>query len=248
MNKKFTLKVERKISFLKVIFLCLLIPALISNARAQDRKVQNIPKYDKQTVHFGFALGFTSPDFKLVPDPNFKTMDSVYDVESEAQLGFLLGIVSNLRLGDYFDLRFVPMLTFAQRNLLYTLNSGNSNLPPVIKKVESTFLDFPLMLKYKSARINNYRIYVLGGGKYSIDLVSQKDVTSNNKEPVRLQPYDYGYEIGCGVDFYLMYFKFAVEIKMYNGINNLLVKDDFMYTRSLESLNSKIFYISLLFE
>lgn len=245
--QKFTFHEGRKIPLLKVFFICF-FSVMVTDVRAQVRKVQNIPKYDKQRIHFGFALGFTSPDFRLNPDQNFRTMDSVYNVESEAQLGFLLGIVSNVRITDYFDVRFVPMLTFAQRNLLYTMRGGNNPGAPTIKKVESTFLDFPLMVKYKSARVNNYRIYVLAGGKYSVDLVSQADVEDSDKEPVRLQPYDYGYEIGCGIDFYLMYFKFAIEIKMYNGINNLLVKDDLIYSRALESLNSKIFYISLLFE
>jgi hypothetical protein len=247
MNKKITLKFRRRLSFLRVIFFCLFCFSLVNQISGQQKKVQNIPKYDKQQIHFGFALGFTSPDFKLTPVKDFRTMDSVYNVESEPQLGFLLGIVSNVRIGNYFDVRFVPILTFAQRNLLYTMNSGN-NHAPTLKKVESTFLEFPVMLKYKSARVNNYRAYVLAGGKYSIDLVSQAKVAESDKQLVRLQPYDYGYEIGFGFDFYLMYFKFALEIKMYNGVNNLLVKDDLIYSRALESLNSKIFYVSLLFE
>ena len=246
-HRKFTLIFTGNARFLRVILPGLILMFAAVNSFAQMRKVQNIPKYDKQRIHFGFALGFTSPDFRLDPDPDFRTMDSVYNIESESQLGFLLGIVSNVRLTNYFDLRFVPMLTFAQRNLLYSFQP-NGNIPPVVKKVESTFLDFPLMIKYKSARVNNYRIYVLGGGKYSVDLVSQADVEESDKQPVRLVPYDYGYEIGCGIDFYLMYFKFAIEIKMYNGLNNLLVKDDFIYSRTINSLHSKIFYISLLFE
>ncbi|MBK5286323.1 MAG: PorT family protein [Bacteroidia bacterium] len=233
--------------FFCALFFCAVQLFSFTGAEAQLRKVQNIPKYDKQRVHFGFALGFTSPDFRVTPVPEFKGIDSVYDVQSEAQLGFLLGIVTNMRIGEYFDLRFVPILTFAQRNLNYSLTFNNIPQVPVAKKVESTFLEFPLMLKYKSARINNYRAYVIGGAKYSMDLVSQAKVESN-KEPVRLQPYDYGYEIGFGFDFYLTYFKFALEIKMYKGVNNLLVKDEFIYSRSLERLHSQIFYISLLFE
>jgi len=248
MNKNVTLKFAGKASFLRVILICLNAFLVFSYSDAQERKVQNIPKYDKQGIHFGFALGFISPDFKLAPIGDFGLMDSVYNVESEPQLGFLLGIVSNVRLGNYWDVRFVPMLTFAQRNLLYTLNSANSHSPAVIKRVESTFLDFPVMLKYKSARINNYRAYVLAGGKYSIDLVSQAKVAESDKQLVRLKPYDYGYEIGFGFDFYLMYFKFAMEIKMYTGVNDVLVKDDLIYSRALQSLNSKIFYMSLLFE
>jgi hypothetical protein len=220
-----------------------------NDASAQRKKVQNIPKYDKQRVHFGFALGFNSPDFRVTLVPDFRTIDSVYTVESEPQLGFLLGIISNLRLHEYFDLRFVPILTFAQRNLLYSTHGNSSNIyVPVTKKVESTFIEFPLLLKYKSARVNNYRFYVIGGAKYAMDLVSQAKVEESDKEPVRLQNYDYGYEIGCGFDFYLPYFKFAMEIKMYQGINNLLVKDDLIYSQALDKLNSQIFYISFLFE
>ena len=229
------------------LILCVVISFYVSESFGQIKKVQNIPKYDKQRVHFGFALGFNYPDFRVVPVSDFKTIDSVYDVQSETQLGFLLGIIANLRLAEYFDLRFVPILTFAQRNLNYSLTYNNHAQPLVIKKVESSFLEFPLMIKYKSKRINNYRAYVVGGAKYSLDLVSQAKVESN-KEPVRLSTHDYGYEIGFGFDFYLAYFKFALEIKMYQGINNVLVKDEFIYSRSLERLNSQIFYISFLFE
>src|SRR5688572_32174605 len=98
MSKKFTLKWLGKTPFSRVIFICLFFLFSFIQADAQRRKVQNIPKYDKQRIHFGFALGFTSPDFKLTPIKDFRTMDSVYNVESEPQLGFLLGIVSNVRI------------------------------------------------------------------------------------------------------------------------------------------------------
>lgn len=226
--------------FFTALFFC-------NESPAQTRKVQNIPRYDHQRVHFGFALGFVSPDFRVTLDPDFKNMDSVYSVLSEPQLGFLLGIISNLRINEFFDLRFVPILTFAQRNLTYSLNYSGAHSTPITKKIESTFIEFPLLLKYKSERINNYRFYVVGGGKYMMDLVSQAKVESD-KEPVRLRPYDFGYEIGCGFDFYLTYFKMAMEIKMYQGVNNVLAQDNFIYSRSLEKLNSQIFYFSFLFE
>ncbi|HLG34699.1 MAG TPA: porin family protein [Bacteroidia bacterium] len=242
------MKIEKKIFFIRAIALCAAL-FFCADAGAQVRRVQNIPKYDKQRMHFGFSLGFTSPDFRITLAPDFKNMDSVNNVTSEPQLGFLLGIISNLRIAEHFDLRFVPILTFAQRNLIYSsANSGNIYYAPTTKKVESTFIEFPLFVKFKSVRINNYRFYVLGGAKYSMDLVSQAKVQQSSKEPVRLKPVDYGYEIGCGFDFYLPYFKFAMEIKMYQGVNNLLVKDQYIYSRVLDKLNSQIFYISFLFE
>jgi hypothetical protein len=242
------MKIEKKIFFSPAIALCAAL-FFFADAEAQVRRVQNIPKYDKQKMHFGFSLGFASPDFRVVLAPDFKNMDSITSVSSESQLGFLLGIIANLRIAEHFDLRFVPILTFAQRNLIYSAaNNGNIHYQPTTKKVESTFLEFPLFVKFKSARINNYRFYVLGGAKYSMDLVSQAKVEESDKAPVRLKPVDYGYEIGCGFDFYLPYFKFALEIKMYQGINNLLVKDQYIYSQVLDKLNSQIFYISFLFE
>lgn len=210
--------------------------------------MKNLPKYDRQWIHFGFSLGINNADFIIHPSSDIKKLDSVYVVESEAQKGFNLGIVSNLRLGPYFDLRFIPALSFAQRNLEYTLVGVNSQPVIKIKNIESTFLEFPLDVKYKSVRLNNGRAYVLGGVKFSIDLASQAEVEEEEETLVKLKKYDYSYEIGFGVDFYMQYFKFSTEIKLSIGINDMLVKDESMFSRSIDKLKSKIFLISFTFE
>lgn len=210
--------------------------------------MKNLPKYDHQWIHFGFSLGLNNADFIIRPSPDIKMLDSVYVVESESQMGFNLGIVSNLRLGPYFDLRFIPALSFSQRNLEYTLVGKNSKPVLKIKNIESTFLEFPLNVKYKSVRINNGRAYVLGGAKFTIDLASQAGVEDEEEVIVKLKKYDYSYEIGFGVDFYLQYFKFAAEIKLSIGINDMLVKDESLFSRSIDKLKSRIFSISFTFE
>jgi hypothetical protein len=96
--------------------------------------------------------------------------------------------------------------------------------------------------------VNNYRVYVVAGVKYGIDMVSQAKVENKDKQFVKLQKNDYGYQIGFGFDFYLERFKFSPEIKMYNGVRNLLVDDSAIYSTSLRALYSKIFLISLTFE
>jgi hypothetical protein len=97
--------------------------------------------------------------------------------------------------------------------------------------------------------LNNFRTYVLAGGKYAIDMVSQAQVQAKDKELVKLQRIDYGYEVGVGFDFFMEYFKFGIELKMYTGIPNLLVKDErYVYSSSIDQLNNKTFLISLLFE
>ena len=215
---------------------------------AQKQKILNLPKYDRQRFHFGFILGINKTDFVIDRVASFSLIDSLYTVESKGTSGFNLQIVTNMRMKEHFDLRFLPELAFASRNLIYSFEKGRPLSNVVTKKVESTFVELPLDVKFKSARLNNFRAYVLGGVKYSIDMVSQAKVKAKDKEYVKLQRNDYGYEIGVGCDFYLPMFKFSPEIKMYHGLRNLLVKDDLVYSKSLDGLFSKMFTLSLTFE
>ena len=84
--------------------------------------------------------------------------------------------------------------------------------------------------------------------KYAIDMVSQAKVKNKDKDIIKLGRKDYGYEIGLGFDFYMTYFKFSPEIKMYNGLKNLLIKENTVFVNPLEALYSKTFLISFTFE
>jgi len=219
----------------------------VTGSFAQRKKVKNLENYDRQKIHFGFLLGVNKTDFVIKRIPEFNSLDTLFVVESAPQTGFNLGIIANLRLGENFDLRFVPDLAFSQRNLEYTFND-NGKPTTVVKEIESSFLEFPLDLKFKSNRINNYRIYVLAGFKYTVDMVSQAKVENKDKDFVKLRRNDFGYEIGFGIDCYLERFKFSPELKMYHGVRNLLVDDPKIFSTSLESLKSKVFMVSFTFE
>lgn len=232
---------------LRLISIILLLSGLSRECEAQRIKVKNLDKYDKQWIHFGFMLGINNTDFKLERSPEFYQSDSVLHIEADGKPGFNLGIIANLHLGNNMDLRFVPDLAFSQRDLVYKMTTKVGASDVVIKKVESTFLTFPVELKFKSNRVNNYRFYVIGGFKYMIDLVSQAKV-ENSEELVKLNKRDYGYTVGVGMDLYLPLFKFAPEIKMFQGLPNVLVTDPTVYSSSFSSLKSRIFTISLTFE
>ena len=222
--------------------------------------VKNLPKYDRQFpvqfnqtfgLHFGFSLGLNVAHFRTQLVDDFRFRDTVFSVTPHGVAGLNLGIIFNLHMGDKFDLRFIPGLAFTQRNLEYNLiypDSVRLNNETITKKVESTYLEFPLDLKFKSARINNYRVYVVAGAKYGIDMISQAKVEAKDKEIVKLDHFDYGYEIGLGFDFYMTYFKFSPEIKMFNGLNNLLVQDNRTFSKPLKGLYSKTFLVSFTFE
>jgi hypothetical protein len=216
----------------------------------------NLPGYNRAIVHFGFIIAVNSTNFDVQPIANLAGhfADSLKTIRSTPEAGFNLGIVSELKLGKYLKLRFVPDLAFSQRDLAFFFMgiSGKDTINyTVLKKIPSTFLDFPLDLKLISKRQKNFEAYVLGGGKYVTDLASQRNVNESllgGNEVIRLIRNDFSYEAGAGIEFYLPYFKFGLEIKLSEGLRNLLIKDSTVYTQSLEYLKSRVFLVSLTFE
>lgn len=212
--------------------------------------VPNLLKYDRQLLHFGFLIGYNQFNFQINPKSDLSEYDSLMVVNTAALSGFNLGIVTNLRLGKYFDLRFIPGLAFGDRMVNYTILYPNGAQLVTRKNVESVYLDLPLLIKFKSSRMHNVRAYVITGMQYSLDLISaaKKKAKSKNEIVLKLYPNDFQAQVGVGVDFYLTYFKFSTELKMSFGINNLLVKEENLYSHSIHSLKSKILQISFLFE
>jgi hypothetical protein len=117
--------------------------------------------------------------------------------------------------------------------------------------VESTYLDFPLNLKYRSARLNNFAAYVIGGGRYSIDLSSQRDIDNNlppDLQVVRLDRDNVWYEVGFGLDFFLEYFKFSTELKLSMGLHNVLIQDYSIWSTPIGGIRPRMITISFHFE
>jgi hypothetical protein len=217
---------------------------------AQKVKILNLPGYDKEKLHFGFSLGINKAYFVLFPETPPTKPDSMLSVDAIPDLGFNLGIISDLRLHDYATLRFLPALTFQDRGIEYQIDStsvpGNSAFYTVKKRVESTLLDFPINLKIRSERLNNVSAYLLVGGKFSIDLASQKK--TKNPELVKLNDKDWSIEAGFGLDFYLEYFKLSTEIKFSAGLRDRLFHENTAYSSPINKLFTKTWLFSLNFE
>jgi hypothetical protein len=57
------------------------------------------------------------------------------------------------------------------------------------------------------------------------------------------------YTVGAGIDFYLSYFKFGIELKTSYGLTNILVPDfHTMYSDVMDKIRTQVFYINLTFE
>ncbi len=236
------------ISLITLLFTVILINSI--NAQAMPK---NLPKYDHKQWHFGFTLGVNTMNFNIHPIDHLEYDSSVVIVQPELSQGFNIGIVANKRLAKYLDLRFVPTLSFGQRNIKYLIKTSPTEEKEYLKSVESTFLDFPFTIKYKSKRfdgkLNNMRAYVLGGARYSLDLASQKRKKGTSDEIViKLNPHDFMLTTGVGFDFYLPYFKLGVEFQMAYGLINVLNNDKTIYTTNIDRLSSKMSWITLTFE
>ncbi|HNW90481.1 MAG TPA: porin family protein [Bacteroidales bacterium] len=234
--------------------LCLLILLAMfdtsSFAQRKGRSVtENLPKFDRRMYHFGFLLGANHMNFAIKTVEDLTPFDSLTNVTTKPDFGFDIGIVSSLRLTKYLSLRFVPTLSFGNRTVEYTFRYRDSISYIQNKKIESTFMTFPLYIKYQSKRLGNFRAYIIGGAKYSIDMASQaKKRNKEGEAPIKLARNDYMVDVGTGVDFFLPYFKFGIELKMSYGLRDLLIKENTIYTNSVKRLNSKIFQLSFTFE
>ena len=229
------------------LLLALSLGTLTSKAQ-RNKRAQNLIQYDYKKLHFGFTLGINDLNFNMQKNSNTITNDTLKTLHSKSQKGFNLGIVSNLRIGKYTDLRFVPTLVFGERHLYYGFIDEEQKDDERIKIIESTLIDFPIYIKYKSARYNNFRTYVIGGLKYSMDIASQDKIDDEGQEIVKLKKNDLMGEIGFGLDFYLEYFKFSPQIKLSYGLLNLLSKDESVYTQSLNRLTTNGWMLSFTFE
>jgi hypothetical protein len=66
-----------------------------------------------------------------------------------------------------------PEFIFASNSLSYHITyppAGETNL--ATKQIQSLYLGFPAQVKFLSDRINNFKVYMLGGFNYQYDLAS----------------------------------------------------------------------------
>lgn len=234
-----------KKTFLNWVLIALLYWSIGQTAFAQK---QNMLKHDNKIVHFGIALGLNTASFSLTHSDDFIYHDTIKVVESTRSPGFNIGIISDLHLGRHADLRFIPTLIFAEKNLRYKEQLGNE-LTETNKTIESIILDFPLLFKYKSDRFfNNFRFYALGGIRFDWDLASNSKARRAT-DIVKINNIDIGLEYGGGLEFYFPLFIFSPEFKITHGLPNLHVPTDGLrYSNVLDALKSRYFTISFQFE
>ena len=235
----------------KITVLLVLCTLLTSGLKAQFRESLNLPDHDSKPYYFGIVLGYNTSHYNVSLNHQYLEQDTVLTVNSQNSGRIHLGIMANFQLNDRWDIRFYPLnLIFSEKRFIYTLKFADPGEPALVqdKKVESIVMSFPLQVRLKSDRINNFRVYTLGGIKYDYDLASNAGST-NTGDNLKVKKGDFGIEAGIGFQFFFKYFILAPEIKVSNGITNVLVRDPTnKFSNVIDKMYSRMILFSLHFE
>ena len=255
----------------------LLLAATVVPAQAQRRAIHYLANYENEPYHFGFLLAYNQMMYTVKTVDNYQNLEldpiswpnapisvpntqclTVYNMETVQTPGFTVGIIGSKRLGRYFDLRFIPSLSFSERKMHYDVAvtdlQGQVTMKTINRSIGTTFVEFPLNIKYRSKRYNNIGAYIFGGINPKIDLASQKENKMTDAQGQEFinnlvtKRFDCAGEIGTGFDIYNQWFKMGVEVKMSYGFLNILKGEAFIYTAPIDQLRNKLFQVSLIFE
>ena len=238
----------------KVVCLFIML-AFSAAANAQlftKESVQNHQSVDKKRLSWGYYLGFNNLDFKF----DYNSLSK--DITTEQGTGFNVGLIGNLRINDYMDLRLEPGLVINTRNLFFD-ESYFVNVPiddiktsDFTREIKSTYVYFPLLAKFSTKRINNFKPFILAGLSTAINLSSNQDNPEDNSNGVfRMKKMNQFYEVGIGIDFYLYFFKFTPSIRGVFAINDEVVRDldpNSPWTSNISSMKTRGVFINFTFQ
>lgn len=229
----------------KIVFLVVLIGLpFISNGQRFKWARQHNPNYDERLISYGFMIGIHTTAYQVAYADEFVTAkyDTVSSIMAEFSPGFSLGFLVNYRVNEFLDLRVMPKAGFYTHKLRYTYTDETTN----VQFVESTHVELPLLLKYKSMRRGNVRMYMIGGITPGFELSGKNEIKSNSALDIRKS--NVQLEGGLGFDFYFPLFKFSQEIRFARGIVNVLGDDPSVYSDPIRRLNTNTVSVYFVFQ
>jgi hypothetical protein len=228
----------------KYLILCCLIglnPSI--TAQFNERPVMHLQSEDKKPLNWGYYLGFNQLDFKF--DYNLYKPDILV----QKSTGFNVGLIGELNINEFLDLRLEPGLLYSNRLLGY---QGIPDTNPY-RETRSTYITFPVLAKVSTRRIGNWKPFLTGGASMAFNLGSNEDSPDDNGSGTfRMKRQVYNYEMGFGIDFYLEYFKFSPSIRGVFAITDELVPDnpgtDPKWTGNIGSMKTRGIFVNFTFE
>ncbi len=226
----------------KLLLTFTLLLFAFSTSFAQKAKYIHMPEHDDKAYYFGLAFGGNASYYQIKPTKEFYTENKFQQIQGEWGPGFSVGIMSHLKLSNFVDLRFIPSIIFSEGGIIL---QGEGYETPVLKNMESIYMQLPLHLKFKSDRIDNFRFYAVAGMRFDYDLASNAK-SRRADEWLRVKPIDVGVDFGIGLEFYFPNFIFAPEIKIGQGVLNRLKFDpDINLSYEIDKIQSRMITFSI---
>jgi len=217
----------------KILFAILLL-AFGIGVFGQKSKPMNLTTFDSMEAHLGYSVGINWMSYTLVPNNGM-------DLSIKQYPGININLVTNIRLAQYLDLRILPGIQFGQRDLFIKDNNTSEEWDA---QIESVYIDFPILLKYSSQRVNNYAPYLIAGINPRFDLTGGEIEDWRSAQRL-VKVFDFFPEIGVGIDFYLANVKMATELKFSIGLRNTFFPpppeaDYELYGRAIDQMLSRM--------
>lgn len=235
---------------MKRIFCILALIIMGPSAQGQlfsKERLANIENFDKRFLTWGYFLGFNSYDFKI--DYKEDLGDANTEIAIESQAGFNVGLIGDMRINQYINLRLEPGLYFTQRAFTFP---GFEEERDFLREVKSTYIHVPLLVKFSTKRLNNFKPFVVAGVSRSWNLSSNENNPEDNEEgQFRMTAGTNYFELGFGVDFYLYFFKFTPSIRGVFATSDELVPDDSPnspWTSNIDQLSTRAIFINFTFQ
>lgn len=204
---------------------------------------------DNKLLRWGYFLGFNTYDY------NFDYKEDLRDIYVKKSPGFSVGLIGNLRINSFIDLRIEPGLLITTRELYYsqTYFAGTSfKSSDLIREVKSTYVHLPLLIKISTKRVNNFKPFIVGGFSTALNLSSNQDNPEDNSNgQFRTKKNSLFYELGFGIDLYLYNFKFTPSIRGLFGIGDELVRDkdpNSPWTSNIAGMKTRGVFINFTFQ
>src|SRR6185369_4212478 len=231
----------------KIGLTCLLLVMLPKLGQTQIFRWtrQHNPDYDKKLITYGFSIGLHTSSYQVKYSNQFvsKPYDTVHSVQPVFLPGFSLGFLVNYRLTEFLDLRLMPKAGFYTHKLYYYY----TNAPTQSQLVETTLVELPLLLKYKSVRRGNVRMYMIGGITPAFEASGKNDI-GNSSAGLSIQKRNLSMDLGLGFDFYFPLFKLSQEIRFSRGLVNMMGSQHTIYQDPISRLNTNTIAVYFIFQ
>ena len=223
----------------------MLLPGI--GAAQYSKGNHNYREFQSKAYYFGLTFGYNSSNFQIDYSKNAILNDSFQVVEGIAGSGLNVSMIANMKLGEYFDFRFLPGFSFVDHKFEYITTFSNERQT---RNIESVLVQAPFQVRFKSDPFHDMRVFVLAGVKYTYDVASNARIRQEQAvRAVLLSPHDFSVEMGAGFQFFFPFFIFSPELKYSQGIGNILIyNSNLEQTNVIEKVLSRTFTISLHFE